>query len=171
MKKLIFSILLLCVSLTAMAQAQTKYGCLSYNALLRAMPEYKEMRLYMDTLRMKYEKEAQYNQQEFEKMFGDYLQGQKDFPKNILEKRQRDLQEAMEKNLAFRHDADSLLKAAEEEMTEPIRKKLNAAIHDVGIERGYECIINTDINVYPFVHQAVSEDATPFVEEKIMPKK
>ena len=67
--------------------------------------------------------------------------------------------------------AQSLLKAAEEEMTEPIRKKLNAAIHDVGIEHGYECIINTDINVYPFVHQAVSEDATPFVEEKIMPKK
>lgn len=171
MKKFILSILLLCVSLTVLAQSQTKYGYLSYNSLLHAMPEYKEMKLYMDTLRFQYEKEAQYNQQEFEKMFGDYLQGQKDFPKNILEKRQRDLQEAMEKNLAFRHDADSLLKAAEEEMTEPIRKKLNAAIHDVGIERGYECIINTDINVYPFVHQAVSEDATPFVEEKIMPKK
>lgn len=171
MKKFILSILLLCVSLTVLAQSQTKYGYLSYNSLLHAMPEYKEMKLYMDTLRFQYEKEARYNQQEFEKMFGDYLQGQKDFPKNILEKRQRDLQEAMEKNLAFRHDADSLLKAAEEEMTEPIRKKLNAAIHDVGIERGYECIINTDINVYPFVHQAVSEDATPFVEEKIMPKK
>ena len=171
MKKLILSILLLCLSLTAIAQAQTKYGYLSYNSLLQAMPEYKEMKLYMDTLRTQYEKEAEYNQREFEKMFGDYLQGQKDFPKNILEKRQRDLQEAMEKNLAFRHDADSLLKAAEEEMTAPIRKKLDAAIHDVGIEHGYEYIINTDINVYPFVHQAVSEDATPFVEEKIIPKK
>lgn len=94
-------------------------------------------------------------------------QGQKDFPQNILLKRQRSLQDAMEKSLKFRHDIDSILVCAETEALAPVRKRLDDAIKAVGLEHGYEYIINTDANAYPFIHHAVAEDATTYVKGKL----
>lgn len=168
MKRIFLSALLLVLGTTlAFAQSQVKYGYLSYNALLKAMPEYAEVQHHMGELRQKYEAEAAYNEQSFKRQFAEFLQGQKDFPQNILLKRQRSLQDAMEKSLSFRHDADSILTAAEAEALAPVRKRLDEAIHAVGLEHGYEYILNTDAQAYPFIHHAVAEDATPYVQGKL----
>lgn len=99
MKKIALSILLCFIALCgAEAQSQVKYGYLSYNTLLRAMPEYAEAQLAVGELRKKYEAEASYNEMNFKRLFAEFLEGQKEFPENILLKRQRDLQEAMEKD-------------------------------------------------------------------------
>ena len=82
-------------------------------------------------------------------------------------KRQRDLQDQMEKSLAFRHECDSLLRRAEAEMLAPIRQRLDEAIRSVGIECGYEYIYNADTHALPFVHPLVSEDATARILEKL----
>lgn len=150
-----------------MAQSTVKYGYLPYDSLLRAMPAYAEAQIQMAELRKKYEAEARYNEQSFKRQFAEFLQGQKDFPQNILLKRQRDLQDAIEKSLAFRHEADSLLRQAEAELMRPVRERLDAAIHDVGLERGYECIVNTEERGIPFTHPSLSENAAPFVAAKI----
>lgn len=169
MKRTLITLLLLVVAATtaALAQSQVKYGYLSYNALLHAMPEYAEAQHQMGELRKKYEAEAAYNEQNFKRQFAEFLQGQKDFPQNIMLKRQRALQDAMEKSLSFRHDADSLLAAAETEAIAPVRKRLDEAIRAVGLEHGYEAIVNTDTNACPFLHHSVAEDATAFVQEKL----
>lgn len=143
------------------------YGTLRYDSILQAMPEYSAMKIRVKQLREKYEKEAAYNEQSFKRMFADYLQGQKDFPQNILLKRQRDLQEALNKGMAFRHEADSLINAAEANMLAPIRLMLDDAIAAVGEEKGYQCIINRDNKAVPFVRRTLSEDATPFVLAKL----
>ena len=82
-------------------------------------------------------------------------------------KRQRDLQEQMEKSIAFRKEADALLRAAEADMMKPLREMLDELIRNVGLERGYEMIINLDTPAYPFLHPSVAEDAMPYVKEKI----
>lgn len=143
------------------------YGALRYDSLLHAMPEYGAMQIRLKQLRDKYAAETVYNEQNFRRLFAEFLQGQKDFPQNIMLKRQRDLQDAMERGMAFRHEADSLLKAAEADMVYPIRLMLDDAIRAVGLERGYECIVNRDSNTLPFLHPAVTEDATPFVVAKL----
>ncbi len=152
---------------TAATAAKAKYGTLSYDALLCAMPEYAETQNALTELRKKYEAEAAYNEMGFKRMFSEFLSGQKDFPKNILLKRQRDLQEAMEKALAFRQEADSLLRKAEAEMLQPLRVRLDAAIQAVGAERGYETIVNTDQPTHLFFAPNAAEDATPFVQAKL----
>lgn len=168
MKRIFLSILLaVACSLAATAQSTVKYGSLSYESLLHAMPEYVQVQEQMSQLRKKYEAEAAYNESSFKRQFAEFLQGQKDFPQNILLKRQRDLQDAMEKGMAFRREADALLRNAEAEMMRPVRQVLDAAIRSVGLEHGYEYILNTDANAYPFVHAEVVEDATPYVEQKL----
>lgn len=168
MKRFLTAFVLLAFTcLGAMAQANVKYGTLSYHALLCEMPEYGLMQNRLATLRAAYESEVRYNEESFETMFADYLNGQASFAPSILAKRQRDLQEALEKSLAFRSEVDSLLRVAEKEMLAPVCARLDSAIHEVGAERGYEYIINTDAKAYPYIHSSVAEDAMPFVRERL----
>lgn len=167
-KRIILSCLLLCLTaLSAQAQSAVKYGYLHYDSLLHTLPEYAVVQRDMAELRKKYENEAAYNERTFKRQFADFLQGQKDFPQNILLKRQRDLQDAMEKGIAFRRAADSLLTCAERDLMRPVHTILQAAIRAVGLERGYEYILNTDRHAYPFIHPEVAEDATPYVKAKL----
>lgn len=77
-----------------------RIGYLSYDSLLHQMPEYRVMEQNMQKLRAQYAAETSYNEENFKRMFTDFLQGQKDFPQPILLKRQQDLQVELEK--AFR---------------------------------------------------------------------
>ncbi len=172
MRRILF---LLCWVVAAMlapnqAGAQVRYGSLRYDSLLHAMPEYAEAQAQVRQLREKYELEASYNEMSFKRMFAEFLQGQKDFPQNILLKRQRDLQDEMEKGLAFRREADSLLREAAAAIEEPVRRKLDAAIRTVGLERGYDMIVNLDAETCPFLQPALTEDATRYVWQKLYPQ-
>lgn len=146
---------------------RARFGALRYDSLLRAMPEYAEMNRQIDELRKQFETEAEYNEMAFKRLYADFLQGQKDFPQTIMLKRQRALQEEMEKGIAFRQSADSLIRDARETLLAPIRKRLNDAITAVGMERGYEFIVNRDADALPFAHPLITEDATPFVVAKL----
>ena len=121
----------------------------------------------MEKLRAKYAIEAEYNESSFRRQYAEYLQGQKQFTPNILAKRQADLQESLQKGLRFRQQADSLLRQAEAEMLRPIRQNINAAIRAVGLEHGYEYILDTSTPVYPFIHPSVGEDVTAYIKEKL----
>lgn len=167
MKKICLLLLFL-AGLTA--QGQVKYAYLHYDSLLIEMPEYEKTQDELGQLRRQYADEAAYNEMAFKRQFAEFLQGQKDFPQSILLKRQRDLQDAMEKGLAYRAAADSLLQRAEADLMAPLHSKLNAAILSVGLERGYEFIVNLDEKAFPFLHPQLAEDATPYVRLKIHPE-
>jgi outer membrane protein len=152
------------------ANAQTKFGYLSYNEVYQLMPEYAAANQSMAALKEKYDAETQRADDEFNKKFGEFLQGQKDFPLNILQKRQKELQDLMEKSLAFKEEAKKQLTQAEKELQKPILEKLNAIIGQVGKERGYAFIINTDGNTCPFINPFMGEDVTQVVKDRIAQK-
>ena len=167
MKRNLILLLLSLAAFTMSAQSTIKYGRLDYDSLLTSLPEYTQVQEQLASLRQQYDKEAAYNEANFKRLFADFLQGQKDFPQNIMLKRQRELQDAMEKSLAFRRSCDSLLVKAEADLLAPLFVKLDAAIQAVGIERGYECIVNTAAGTHPFLHPSLTEDAAPFVIQKL----
>ena len=167
MKRNLILLLLSLAAFTMSAQSTIKYGRLDYDSLLTSLPEYTQVQEQLASLRQQYDKEASYNESNFKRLFADFLQGQKDFPQNIMLKRQRELQDAMEKSLAFRRSCDSLLVKAEADLLAPLFVKLDAAIQAVGIERGYECIVNTAAGTHPFLHPSLTEDAAPFVLQKL----
>lgn len=166
----VLGLLLLCAAFPKYAAAQAKYGYLHYDSLLCAMPEYTQVVDGLMGLKVQYEAEAEYNELSFKRLFAEFLQGQKDFPQNIMLKRQRDLQNAMERSIAYRHEADSILRAAEAELMRPVRAKLDEAIVLVGRERGYDFIFNLDSGACPFLKDERSEDAAPYVREKLNKK-
>ena len=148
MKKILFAACILLICCLSHTKAQTQMSMATIDTTL-AKPAQPALPIY-GMLR-----------------YDSFMQGQKDFPQNILLKRQRDLQDALEKGLAFRHQADSLVRAAEADMLAPIRLMLDDAIAAVGEERNYQYIINRDSKAMPYVRRSLSEDATPYVLAKL----
>ena len=74
MKKLILFFLLL-ATMPALAQSELKFGYLSYNAVVQAMPEYAAMQNSMAELRQKYEAEQKRVEDDFNKKYEEFLDG------------------------------------------------------------------------------------------------
>lgn len=150
------------LSLTT-AKAQASFGFLSYDTALKTMPEYAEAKAGIDRLKTQFEGEMKRAEEEFNSKYEDFMEGQRDFAESIRNKRQSELQELMEKNMAFKKEAQRLLKNAEDAAMKPLHEKLAAAIKTVGQERGLAFILNTDGNTLPYVDEAQGEDVTELI--------
>lgn len=165
MKKAILLVLLaLMAAMPTMAQNDLKFGYLSYATALQAMPEYAAMQNNMAELRQKYEAEQKRVEDDFNKKYEEFLDGQKSYPKTILQKRQSELQEMLDKNIAFKKESQRLLSQAEEEAMSPIRVRLAEVLDAIGRERGYAFIVNTDEKAALWLNPAMGEDVSAAVK-------
>ena len=165
MKKAILLVLLaLMAAMPTMAQNDLKFGYLSYATALQAMPEYAAMQNNMAELRQKYEAEQKRVEDDFNKKYEEFLDGQKSYPKTILQKRQSELQEMLDKNIAFKKESQRLLSQAEEEAMAPIRVRLAGVLDAIGRERGYAFIVNTDEKAALWLNPAMGEDVSAAVK-------
>lgn len=146
---------------------QPKFGYLSYTEIFKAMPEYADAQESLNILRSKYEAEIKRADEEFNKKYAEFLQDQKNFPETILMRRQKELQQLMEKSIEFKDEIKQLLKEAQEKMTEPVTTKLNTVLSTIGTQHGFEYILNTDRNTYPYINTLYGMDITQEVKSKL----
>lgn len=166
MKKLIFVLAMMLSVATGYAQTEgtaLKFGYLSYDAAIKAVPDYEEMQNNLATLRAQYEAEMKRVEEDFNKKYEEFLDGQAHFPKTILQKRQSELQEMLDKNTAFKRQGQALLNDAEASLRQKLQAALDAAITTVGQEGGYAFILNTDQHSAPFINPLMGEDVTQAV--------
>ncbi len=138
----------------------SRFGYLSYNEALRSMPSYVKAQAQLKELKKKYADELARSEKEFSRQYAEYVDGQKDFPDNILLKRQKELQQLLEQGLEFKEEAKRLLEKAESELMMPIHQQLKEVLARIGKQRGYAYILNTDNNSYPFINGELGEDIT-----------
>lgn len=143
------------------------FGYLSYDQVLKSMPEYVIVQKKLADLTAQYEAETKRVEDEFNTKYEQFLEGQRDFPPTILQKRQSELEELMEKNIAFKEESRQLLATAEKEAMAPLHEKLAAAIQQVGTSRGLAFILNTDQNAVPFINPSMGIDVTEAVLQLI----
>lgn len=142
MKRILFTLL---VMLPLMASAQ-KFGYFSYDAVLKSMPQYKEAMVQVDALKARYEEEMKRSEEDFNRKYNEFLDGQKNFTQNIMLKRQKELQDLYENGIAFRAECKKMLEEGEEKLILPVKSKLNTIIGEVGMEYQLEYILNADGN-------------------------
>lgn len=145
---------------TVVVNQTMKFGYLSYSQVLEAMDGYADTQKTIAALRQAYEQELARSEEVFSKQFSEYVDGQKSFPDNIRLKRQKELQQTMEQSLQFKQEAKALLKQKEEAALDVLRARLNGVISEIGTERGYAFVLNTDNNAYPFVNGGLGDDIT-----------
>ncbi len=167
MKKISLILLFVLIGLTGYAQtnavpvdASVKFGFLSYNSVKAAMPEYAEMQAKIQEMRQQYEAELKSAEDDFNKKYEEFLDGQASYPKTILQKRQSELQELLDKNIAFKKESQKMLDEMEANIQETIKAFINEAVAMIGMERGYAFVIDTDKESVTFINPAMGEDIT-----------
>lgn len=146
-----------------MADAQVKFGYLSYSEVIKAMPGYADMQKSLAELKRQYANETKRSEEEFNQKYEAFLEGQKDFAPSILKKRQYELQELLNNSVSFKKEAARLLEQAEADMYAPLKKRLNEILRQVGRERGYAFILNTDNDAVPYIDTTSGEDISSLV--------
>ena len=164
MLKKIALLLLLIAPMSVFAQ---KFGHVKFAEILTVMPEYTKAQTDIQAQQKQYEDEMKRASDELTKKFTEYQQEQANLPKNIQERRQKELQELNEKGMQFQADAQQQLQKAYAEMMEPIYKKIDDAIKAVGQEGGYVYIFDLNRTDVPFVNESLSTDVTPAVKGKL----
>ena len=163
MKKIAL-ILLLIVPMSVCAQ---KFGHIKTQEILTAMPDYVKAQTDIQTMQKQYEDEMKRAQEEFNKKFTAYQEEQANLPKNIQERRQKELQELSQKGMQMQQDAQQELERSWMSMLEPIAKKIDDAIKAVGQEGGYVYIFDLNATQIPFVNETLSTDVTGAVKTKL----
>lgn len=169
MKKFLL-VIFACIAMAAQAQDNApalKFGYLSYDLALKSMKEYATVQMRMDSLRSAFNAEMQRVENEFNRKYEDFLDGQKDFPRTILLKRQTELQEMLQKNVAFKQQSVQEMKDTEAQLMAPLRIHLNEAIATIAREQGLALVINTDANACPFIEPAMGVDVNELVVKKL----
>ena len=115
-----------------------------------------------------YEDEIKRAEEEFQKKFADFQQEQKTLPQNILERRQKDLQEMQQKGIQFQQDAQQQLDQAYRGMMEPIYKKLEDAVKAIGQAGGYTYVFDLARTDIPYIDEAQSKDVTNDIKTKLV---
>ena len=152
---------------TVVTQTAARYGYLSYQEALESMPQYAMVQKKMENLRSQYQAETLRVEEEFNRKYEEFLEGQREFPKTILQKRQTELQQLMEKNIEFKANSLKELDAAEKEAMAPLRLRLNDVLREIGIKKGYAFIYDTDTKALPFLNPEMGDNINLIVKDAL----
>ena len=75
------------------AMAQSKFAHMNSQEVITVMPEFTKAQADLDALSKQYQKEMETGQAEFNRKYQELLQQQDSLPKNILERRQKEIQD------------------------------------------------------------------------------
>ena len=97
-----------------------RFGYLSYGEALQSMHDYTVVQQKLADLRQQFQNETLRAEDEFNRKYEEFLEGQRDFPQSILQKRQLELQQLMEKNLEFKEHSRMEIEKAEQDLMAPL---------------------------------------------------
>ena len=161
------NLLILLAFVAASAMAQSKFGYCSYKELLKALPEYNLVESHLDELQAKYEAEVERSEREFNQKYADFIESQSQLPDNIRNKRHKELQELMEKSIAFKDEVHRAMREARREMMQPLYEKVDEAVMKVCVDGYYDYILNTDDRTYIAINPISGENVTDKVKKEL----
>ncbi|WP_072546721.1 OmpH family outer membrane protein [Mediterranea massiliensis] len=116
--------------------AQSKFGHMNSQEIITVMPEFTKAQTDLDALSKQYREEMQRSEEEFNRKYQELLQQQDSLPKNILERRQKEVQDMAQRQQQFQQEAYQAMEKAQQDAMVPIYKKLDEAVQAVGKAEG-----------------------------------
>ena len=171
MKKIIVALMMLVAPLMLMAQNEEaksiRFGYFSLEAAMKNAAEYGRIMHSLEELRAKYDAEMARVTEDFNAKYESFLEGQKDFAPSIRNKRQAELQDLMQKNIAFKAESERLLVQARKDALAPLTQRIFGIVQRIGMARGLAFVLNTDNNAIPFLHPALAENLNDALTEEL----
>ncbi len=174
MKRILLVVVVAMTVISASAQEAVafRYGCVAYDQILKAMPEYKKIDTDIAALKQKYDTEMKASEDEFNAKYEVFLSEQANYAAPILRKRQSELEDMMRRNEKFRLESLRLLEQARKDMIKPIRAKIDAAIKAISEQYSLAFVLNTDSDAVPFMNMSMAYNINDAVKQEVglMPK-
>lgn len=165
LKKIVLAVAL--IALPALgAMAQQKFAHLTAQAVIVEMAEYKKAVSDLEAMQKNYQDELQRTQEEFNKKYQEYVAQADSLPRNIAERRQKELQDMAQRQEQFQQEASQSLQQAQQDAMNPIIEKVQKAVEEIGKAEGYIYIFDLSSTSIPFVG-AQSVDITDKVKAKV----
>ena len=164
LKKIALLVVMFVLPLGAMAQA--KFAHMNSQEVISVMPEFTKAQADLDAMSKKYQEEMQRTNEEFQKKYQEYLVQQDSLPKNIAERRQKELNDMAQRQEQFQQEAYQSMQQAQQDALAPIYKKLDEAIQEVGKAEGVVYIFDLARTAIPYV-STQSTDVTAKVKTQL----
>lgn len=161
-------ILVILLILPLAAVAQVRFGYLNYSEAQQQVPLYKEAQAHYNELLKRCEQELLRNEEELTRNYVSFLDGQREFPEPILRKRQKELQDHVDRSVQFREEVKKWLVQAHDSLFAPVNAIVDDAIARVCMHNGLAYVINLEEAGYLFVNPAMGFDVTKAVVNTIL---
>ena len=165
LKRIAFAIALFALPLVG-TMAQLKFGHVNSQEVIIAMPEFTKAQSDLEALAKQYQTELDNGEAEWNKKYQEFIQQQDSLPKNIAERRQKEIQDMYQRQQEFQQQASQAMQQAQEEALTPIYKKVSEAITAVGDAEGVIYIFDLARTSIPYVGSQ-SIDLTDKVKAKL----
>ena len=153
-KKLVI-VMLLALPMGVFAQAQ-KFGHVNSADVISLMPEYTKAIDDLEAMKKQFTDELSRTQEEFNRKYQEFQQAMasESLPQNIAERRQKELEDMMQRQQQFQEEAAMQMQHAQQEKMVPVYKKLNDAIAAVGKAEGVVYVFDLARTDIPYVSTA-----------------
>ena len=168
MLKKIALVLMLALPMGVFAQ-NLKFGHINAQEIVSAMPEFAKAQSDIEALDKQLTSELQRTQEEFNKKYQEFQQAiaKDSLPANIAERRQKELQDMMQRQELFQQEAQQQMQKAQADAMAPIYKKLDDAIKAVGAAEGVIYIFDLARTPVAYVNESQSINLTPKVKTQL----
>lgn len=164
MRKLLFLILFFPFALSAQV---AQFGFFSMSGVLDSLPEYRLAQDEYNALLVRCDEEVAHSEEELTRSYVAFLDGQHSFPEPILRKRQKELQDLVDRSVVLRDQLKEWLSQAHDSLFMPVRQKVDEAVARVCIVRNLAYAIDTDESAYRFINPAYACDIAALVLQEI----
>lgn len=168
MLKKIALVLMLALPMGVFAQ-NLKFDHINAQEIVSAMPEFAKAQSDIEALDKQLTSELQRTQEEFNKKYQEFQQAiaKDSLPANIAERRQKELQDMMQRQEQFQQEAQQQMQKAQADAMAPIYKKLDDAIKAVGAAEGVIYIFDLARTPVAYVNESQSINLTPKVKTQL----
>lgn len=163
MKKILIALALIALPMGAMAQ---KFAHFDSAEIIQNMDEYKKAQTDLEAMQKNYEDELSRTNEELNKKYQEYLAQADSLPKNIAERRQKEIQDMASRQEQFQQEAYNSLQNAQQEAMVPIYQKVSSAVKSIGDAGGYTYIFDISSTTIPYVGSD-SKNVTAEIKTKL----
>lgn len=163
LRKIALLVVVFALPLGAIAQ---KFAHMNSQEIVVVMPEFTKAQADLEAMSKQYQEEMQRSQEEFNKKVQEYQSQVDSLPKNIAERRQKELQDMAQRQEQFQQEAYQAMQKANQDAMVPIYQKLDEAIQAVGKAEGVVYIFDLARTPIPYVG-AESIDLTAKVKTQL----
>ncbi|MEG1564025.1 MAG: OmpH family outer membrane protein [Bacteroides sp.] len=165
MLKKIALVIMLILPMGVFAQAP-KFGHMNAQEVIVAMPEFTKAQADLQALQKQFAGELTRTQEEFNKKYQEFAIARDSLPKNIAERREKELMDMQQRQEQFQQNAQEEMQKAQNDKMTPIYKKLDDAIKTVGAAEGVIYVFDLARTPIPYVG-AQSIDLTTKVKTQL----